>query len=65
MVESRSMSGEGKGEVRKVMCMNLRLICAGTHNPFSIFTDANASAGFFEFEVLEKLDSICVLGIVF
>jgi hypothetical protein len=65
MVEGRRVSGEREGEVRKVMGMNLRLICASTHNPFTIFADPDASACFFEFEILEKLDSICVLGVVF
>jgi len=65
MVEGRRVSGEREGEVRKVMSMNLRLICASTHNPFTIFADPDASACLLEFEILEKLDSICVLRVVF
>ena len=65
MVEGSSVSGEGEGEVRKVMGMNLGLVCARTHDPFAIFADPDASTCFFEFEILEKLDSICVLGVVF
>ena len=65
MVESGGMSGEGEREVWKVVCVNLRFVCASAHDPFSIFTDSYARASFLELEVLEKLHSICVLRIVF
>ena len=48
----------------KVMCMDLWFVCAGAHHPFAIFADPDAGAGFFEFEVLEQLDSVCILGVV-
>jgi hypothetical protein len=59
------MSGEGEGEMRKVVSMNLRFVCPSAHNPFSIFTDSYARAGFLELEILEKFHSICVLWVVF
>ena len=46
------------------MCMDLWFVSAGAHDPFAIFADPDAGAGFFEFEVLEQLDSVCILRIV-
>ena len=46
------------------MCMDLRFVCARTHDPFTIFARPDTGAGFFEFKVLEQLDSICVFGII-
>lgn len=44
--------------------MYLRLVCTCAHDPLPIIADSDALTGFFELEVLEKLDAIGVLGIV-
>lgn len=51
--------------MRSVMHMHLRLVCSRAHDPVSVLTDTNTLAGLFEAEILEKLDSVHVLGILF
>lgn len=46
------------------MNMNLRLVCACAHDPVAIFTDPDAVTSLFELEILQKLDTILVFGIV-
>lgn len=65
MIERCSVSGEGEGEMREVVGVDLRFVCSSTHHPLPIITDSYTRAGFFEFEILEKLDAIGVLGIIF
>lgn len=72
-----TISAEGSGHVFAVyrflywrmisrLCVDKRtkLEATGTNNPVAIIADAYTGAGFFEFEILQKLDSICVIGIL-
>lgn len=64
MVERGSMAGEGEGELGEVVDVDLRLVSAGAHEPFTILTGSNAIAGFLKFEVLKYLDSVLIFSIV-
>ena len=65
MVERVGMSGKGQGKLRKAVDVDLWFVCASAHDPVAIFTDTDPAAGLFELEILEKLDSILVLWVVF
>lgn len=64
MVERVGMAGEREGKLGEVVDVNLRLVCAGTHDPVAIITYTDAVASLFEFEILEKLDAVLVLDVV-
>lgn len=51
--------------MRRIMHMHLRLVRSCAHDPVSVLTDTDALAGLFEAEILEKLDSVHVFGILF
>lgn len=64
MVEGVGVSSEGKRELGEIVNVNLRLVGAGAHDPFTILADADAIAGLLELEVLEQLNAVLVLGII-
>lgn len=64
LVQRVGMAGEGQGEVRKVMDVDLRLVGARGHDPVAILADTDTLAGFFKVKVLEELDAIRKFGVV-
>jgi hypothetical protein len=64
VVEGVGVAGVGERELREIVYVHLRLVCAGAHDPLPIFADAYPATGFLEFKVLQELDSILVLRII-
>jgi len=58
LVEARGVSVPTEGELAEIVGVYLWLVCAGAHDPLSIFRDPHADTGLFEFEVLEQFDSV-------
>ena len=51
--------------MRRIVNMHLRLISSSAHNPVSVLAGTDTLAGLFKAKILQKLDSVHVLGILF
>jgi len=51
--------------MRRVVDVDLGLICARRHDPVAIFAHAHTLAGLFKLEILQQVDAVCKLGIIF
>jgi hypothetical protein len=59
------VTGEGEGEVRQVVGVDLRLVGARRHDPVAVLADTDALAGLLKAKVLQQLDAVGKLRVVF
>lgn len=64
LVEARGVSVPAQGELIEIVGVYLRFVCTRAHNPLSIVGHPHTDAGLFELEVLEKVDSAGIFGVI-
>ena len=64
LVEAVGVARIGERKMWQVVCMDLRLVCAGAHDPVTILAHADAVAGLVEAKVLQQLDAVGEVGVL-
>lgn len=62
--KSIGVSCEGKRQMREIVDVYLRLVCACAHNPVSILAHTDTLAGFLKLEILQQIHAVCEFGVV-